>query len=211
MNQAKPALHRSGNLLLIASIAVVVVLAILLLLWLRGVSATPVVSITTPTMPSPNALDYFVKASHDMRDEGKVESALPPSSSPAAREKMVRENATTLAIARQGLAFSYAQPTGRSFMSPSFKQERALASLLVLDSQVKAARGDWNDAVNSGLDAVKIGAMLPHSGGVIGMLQHVATTNQGFYTIFLVMALSASILMLFFVPLLKRLTATTSA
>jgi POT family proton-dependent oligopeptide transporter len=55
------------------------------------------------------------------------------------------------------------------------------------------------------------GQPLAPRGGVIGMLQHVATTNQGFYTIFLVMALSASILMLFFVPLLKRLTATTSA
>jgi POT family proton-dependent oligopeptide transporter len=48
-------------------------------------------------------------------------------------------------------------------------------------------------------------------GGFIGMLQHTAATNHGFYTIFLVAALSASVLMLFFVPLLKRLTATTSA
>jgi len=43
------------------------------------------------------------------------------------------------------------------------------------------------------------------------MLQHVATTNQGFYTIFLIAAFAASVLMIFFVPLLKRLTATTSA
>jgi POT family proton-dependent oligopeptide transporter len=48
------------------------------------------------------------------------------------------------------------------------------------------------------------------AGGVIGMLQHVATTNHGFYTIFLIMALSASLLMIFFVPLLKRLTHTVS-
>ena len=46
--------------------------------------------------------------------------------------------------------------------------------------------------------------------GVLGMLQHVASTNHGFYTIFLVMALSASLLMIFFVPLLKRLTRTVS-
>ena len=48
------------------------------------------------------------------------------------------------------------------------------------------------------------------SGGLVGMLQHVATTNRGFYTIFLIMALSASVLMIFFVPLLKRLTRTVS-
>jgi hypothetical protein len=45
---------------------------------------------------------------------------------------------------------------------------------------------------------------------MLGMLQHVAMTNHGFYTIFLVMALSAAVLMMFFVPLLKRLTQTVS-
>jgi POT family proton-dependent oligopeptide transporter len=55
------------------------------------------------------------------------------------------------------------------------------------------------------------GQVLAPRGGAIGMLQHVATTNHGFYTIFLVMALSASILMIFFVPLLKRLTASVNA
>jgi proton-dependent oligopeptide transporter, POT family len=49
-----------------------------------------------------------------------------------------------------------------------------------------------------------------HAGGFLGMLQHVATTNHGFYTIFLIMALSASLLMIFFVPLLKRLTKSVS-
>ena len=49
-----------------------------------------------------------------------------------------------------------------------------------------------------------------HASGFIGMLQHVATTNHGFYTIFLIMALSASVLMIFFVPLLKRLTRSVS-
>lgn len=48
-------------------------------------------------------------------------------------------------------------------------------------------------------------------GGFLGMLQHTALTNHGFYTIFLVMALTASVLMIFFVPLLKRLTSTASA
>jgi len=48
------------------------------------------------------------------------------------------------------------------------------------------------------------------AGGLVGMLQHTAATNQGFYTIFLVMALSAAVLMIFFVPLLKRLTKSVS-
>ncbi len=47
-------------------------------------------------------------------------------------------------------------------------------------------------------------------GGLLGMLQHTALTLQGFYTIFLVTALAAAVLMVFFVPTLKRLTATVS-
>jgi len=47
-------------------------------------------------------------------------------------------------------------------------------------------------------------------GGFLGMLQHTALTNHGFYTIFLVMALAASVLMIFFVPTLKRLTSAVS-
>ncbi len=44
--------------------------------------------------------------------------------------------------------------------------------------------------------------------GFAGMLQRVSATNHGFFTIFLVAALAASALMIFFVPLLKRLTAS---
>jgi POT family proton-dependent oligopeptide transporter len=47
-------------------------------------------------------------------------------------------------------------------------------------------------------------------GCLIGMLQHTALTLHGFYTIFLVMALAAAVLMIFFVPMLKRLTSTVS-
>jgi len=47
-------------------------------------------------------------------------------------------------------------------------------------------------------------------GGFAGMLQHMAKTNHGFYTIFLIMAFSAAVLMLLFVPFLKRLTRTVS-
>ncbi len=48
------------------------------------------------------------------------------------------------------------------------------------------------------------------AGGFLGMLQHVALTNHGFYTIFLVAAFSALLVMVFFVPLLKSLTRSVS-
>ncbi len=48
-------------------------------------------------------------------------------------------------------------------------------------------------------------------GGLGGWLQQVSQTNAGFFTIFVVMSLSAAALMLVFVPLLKRLTASVKA
>jgi POT family proton-dependent oligopeptide transporter len=47
-------------------------------------------------------------------------------------------------------------------------------------------------------------------GGFLGMLQHTALTNHGFFSIFLVMSMSAAFVMLLFVPLLKRLTRSVS-
>jgi proton-dependent oligopeptide transporter, POT family len=50
-----------------------------------------------------------------------------------------------------------------------------------------------------------------HASGLAGLLQTVSATNAGFYTIFVVAAGGAAVLMLLFVPLLKRLTASVKA
>jgi POT family proton-dependent oligopeptide transporter len=42
--------------------------------------------------------------------------------------------------------------------------------------------------------------------GLAGFLQHISLTNEGFYSIFVVAALGAAVVMLLFVPLLKKLT-----
>ena len=47
--------------------------------------------------------------------------------------------------------------------------------------------------------------------GFGGYIQHVSATNEGFYTIFVVIAFGAAALMLLCVPLLKRLTASVQA
>ena len=47
--------------------------------------------------------------------------------------------------------------------------------------------------------------------GLAGYIQHVSATNQGFFMIFVVVAFTASALMLLCVPLLKRLTASVKA
>lgn len=49
------------------------------------------------------------------------------------------------------------------------------------------------------------------AGGLGGFLQHVSATNHGFYMIFVVAGFGAAAVMLFFVPLLKRLTSSVQA
>jgi POT family proton-dependent oligopeptide transporter len=48
-------------------------------------------------------------------------------------------------------------------------------------------------------------------GGLAGMIQSASATNHGFYMIFVVAGFAAAALMLLFVPLLKRLTASVNA
>jgi POT family proton-dependent oligopeptide transporter len=50
-----------------------------------------------------------------------------------------------------------------------------------------------------------------HATGLGGFIQSVSATNHGFYMIFVVAGFGAAALMLLFVPLLKRLTATVKA
>ena len=49
------------------------------------------------------------------------------------------------------------------------------------------------------------------AGGIGGFIQSVAATNHGFYMIFVVAGFAAAAIMLLFVPLLKRLTASVKA
>jgi POT family proton-dependent oligopeptide transporter len=51
----------------------------------------------------------------------------------------------------------------------------------------------------------------PPASGLGGFLQHASTTNHGFYMIFVVSSFSAAIVMLLFVPLLKKLTSSVQA
>ncbi len=51
----------------------------------------------------------------------------------------------------------------------------------------------------------------PGAGGIGGFLQRVSDTNAGFFSIFVVSSFAAALVMLLFVPLLKRLTGSVRA
>ena len=73
-----------------------------------------------------------------------------------------------------------------------------------------AAAGKVSGAL-AGFTPVPGEAPATSAGGLGGFLQQVSQTNQGFYTIFVVWSITAAVLMLLCVPLLKRLTASVKA
>lgn len=143
-------------------------------LWWQWLNADPVVHIPTPQMPNPNAFDFYVKAgdalvrSNQIGDAIRVQPPgvkadpkLYPTYSLAQKQALLQMNLPALRLLHQGFAYKYQQPPERSLSSnsfPQFARFRELARLLVLEGQVKAAHGDKTGAVNSYLDAVRLGS-----------------------------------------------------
>ena len=160
-------------------------------LWFLRLTVPPNISIPTPTMPSPNALDFYIAAGKQFRDSKKVGYAQQHRHSGTntddhvyslnEQEEFVSENAVTLQTLRKGLSCAYLSPPFRSIndVGHYWATERSLARLLALDVQVKAARGDAAGAVNAGLDAVQMGEQLPHGAVLIGQLVGIACQSIG--------------------------------
>ncbi|HZO87573.1 MAG TPA: hypothetical protein VFB38_04480 [Chthonomonadaceae bacterium] len=174
--------------------------------WWQYVNADPDIPVPTPTMPKPNAFDFYRTAGMNLRDDDQIGVALsnrrpqadkaveqPQSAhkgperpqdhiySLAEKEALVRENASALLVLRQGLAYPYQEPPARSLNAvfPHLAKYRSLARLLALEAQTKAARGDWAGAVRSDLDAIEMGEQIPHGGILIGKLVGIACEAIG--------------------------------
>ncbi|MCW3058655.1 MAG: hypothetical protein JWQ02_476 [Capsulimonas sp.] len=133
---------------------------------------------------STNAYRYFVDAGAAMDVKGDELSralggdgpgAATTALTPAQRDDLVRRNAKALRLLRQGFAFSFTPPQGVNGQTPSgFFSEmakfRALARLLRVEAQSRAAHGNWGGAANSDLDAVQLGEMCVRGGSVIAEL-----------------------------------------
>jgi hypothetical protein len=94
---------------------------------------------------------------------------------------LVQENANALQLLRQGFAYPYQEPPTRSFkvLFPYYATYRSLARLLALDAQVKVQQGDWQGAANSDLDAMQLGAEIPHGALLEGKLVGIACEAIG--------------------------------
>ena len=164
----------------------------------------PNITIPVSPEPSPNARQFFLAASDLFQDNDAVGAAISSQPGPlyahttkgalnnkalaqdhvytlAEKEKLVRKNQDTLAMLRTGFAYDYGNKTSRSFNDtfPEYAKFRAMARLLSLESQVKEANGDYNGAVNSGLDAIEMGVMIPRNGVLIADLVGIACEAIG--------------------------------
>lgn len=181
------------NKALITTFIVVAVLFVVGVLWLRALNSTPAIVIPTPTMPSPNAYDFYVKAGNAIVDENKVDFAIQSRhsvsrSTPedrayslAEKDALVTENALALGLLRQGFEYPYLNPPARSFSAlfPYFAKFRGTARLLTLAGQARREHGDWGGAVNCQLDAMRLGVDVPRGGVLIGDLVGIACQAIG--------------------------------
>lgn len=153
----------------------------------QAVNAMPHIDIPMPKMPAHNAFDDFQQAGNAVVDDRKIGDAisrqprLAPTYSLTDKEALVQENAEALKTLREGFAYPYVNPPARSFSAlfPYYAKFRGLARLLALEGQTKAGRGDWSGAVNSWLDAVQMGEMIPRGSVLIGDLVGIACQAIG--------------------------------
>ena len=157
-------------------LGIVAALAVGIVLWFRGLDINPSITVPTPTMPVPNARDYFEAAGNAKVEDKWVSGDASKDNSPAgiaAKEKTLQRNARAFHLLHQGFQYPYQSIPNRSFTSNSFSgyaKYRSLARVLGLQANVAAQKGDWNGSMNAALDGVQLGEKIPRGGVLISML-----------------------------------------
>ena len=171
-----------GDRLLMIVLALVVTVAGLGV-WFQGRDRMPTLVVPTPAMPSPNAFDFYSRASAAVVGDAIISPSTPhpPPVPTAAQVAVIQQNAGAIALLHQGFLYPLQEPPVRSFSTPlpQYQHFRALARMLGLAARVDAARGDWAGAMGASLDAVQMGETIPRGGSPIGMLVGTACENIG--------------------------------
>ncbi|MHB9132730.1 MAG: hypothetical protein ACYDBB_16810 [Armatimonadota bacterium] len=139
-----------------------------------------------PTLPNPNAFDYYVQAGNALVDKetfNAIHEHLNDfwDATKCLDEKtaFVEKNAQALKLLREGMKYPYRQPPLSSPESPEpyLESYRQLSWLLVLEAQVKSGKGDRRGALASGLDAWQFGIEIRGGGTIVDGLMSLACTN----------------------------------
>lgn len=142
-----------------------------------------VLTVPTPTLPSPNGFDTFVLAGKALRDIPGIDNAYKTRGQHlACEQKLLTENTRALALFQTGLTQTYLHPPIRSSgtLLPHLSQWRTLERLLALDVRAKAAHGDWNGAAQRSLEMIQFGIIIPRGGHFIVSLVGIALQHIGY-------------------------------
>lgn len=184
----RPARLRRGEKALFVTVGVVLAaIAALTMRW-QIAMRKPVAVIPAPRPPNPNALDLYREAARSVR--GPVGSAVSTNVREkftwAEKERLVADNAEALRTLRRGFALDSRQPAMRSLQASTGAETlrdsaalRELARLLVLESRVRAHRGDAAGALNSALDTIRLGTDLGRGAALGGDLISLAIQAIG--------------------------------
>jgi hypothetical protein len=166
------------------------VFALAFVVWWNVAMRVPGIPIPTVKMPHPNALDYYGKATQDWSD---ADRALPraalglahaspfwarPSSAPSlAHPHSVWSTSEMLALlgqygrvlpkTREGFRYAcrWPRPFASTYMELTM-DGTAIPALFSLESQVRAAQGDWRGAAASCVDCLHFASDLTHGAPV---------------------------------------------
>ena len=162
-----------------------VVIALSGVAWWQWIHAVPNVSIPAPILPSPNAYDEYVAASTMVTGASDIGAAVSkdPSAStytPEARARLLEQNATALRKLREAFRYECLTPAVRSDRAfPEYGPMRDMARLLRLEGQLRAVRGDRGGALDSSLDAIRLGVDIERGAVMIGSLVSIAIRAIG--------------------------------
>ena len=104
-------------------LGIVAMLAVSVAFWFRGLDINPSITVPTPTMPVPNARDYFEAAGNAKVEDKWVSGDASKDNSPtgiAAKEKTLQLNAKAFQLLHQGFAYPYQASPVRSFYANDF-------------------------------------------------------------------------------------------
>ena len=138
-------------------------------------------------LPKPNGYDDFVAATRLLVDEKKLNipskgSAYGSTASIAQKRASAVANRAALARLRAGFTYDYMEPPlppTFDYHTPHYAPYRQLARQLAVEADLKAAAGDWSGALQSRIDAIRLGMEVPKGAIMIGMLVGRACTAIG--------------------------------
>ncbi len=174
-----------------ATFAILIVCFIAIFVWFLSLASMPKLIIPVNAMPTPNAFDTFNEAMAALMDSKKIDYASNATHSGKTpedraytlkeREELVTENEPVLSIFREGMKQECMAPNIRSIftLQPYLAKYRKLTRLLILDSHLRAEKGDWNGAVQRRLDAIEFGNKILTGGALMHSLVGSACESLG--------------------------------